>query len=382
MSYAPALASFTRFRVTRRILARLSKLMATPKGKNYLILLLALATMAGGALAWHQYQELIKLRASGLTDSARTDLQKRLWDLEKRKNELEAEIAGLRARGNAAADAADEGDAGSTVAENLPGPARGPGRFDRRNGPANLTTLLENPEFNKLWTDQQKARINSTYGALFKSLNLTPEQTAQFQNLLAERQMSMLDVLSAAHAEGVTGRDQITSLVQQAGSAIDSQIQSLLGPDGYSQYNNYLQTMPQRNQVNQLQTLLVTSGGTPLQDYQTQQLAQILAQNSAGSNGGQRGGGGFLGAMGGMGGLFATPVSGPTITSGAVTQAASVLTPAQLQVLQQMQQQQAAQQQINRMLRQSFNGAQGGGTPGTATKTTGGSGQPSTPPKG
>jgi hypothetical protein len=140
--------------------------------------------------------------------------------------------------------------------------------------------------------------------------------------------------------------------------------------------------MPQRNQVNQLQTLLVTSGGTPLQDYQTQQLAQILAQNSAGSNGGQRGGGGFLGAMGGMGGLFATPVSGPTITSGAVTQAASVLTPAQLQVLQQMQQQQAAQQQINRMLRQSFNGAQGGGTPGTATKTTGGSGQPSTPPKG
>ena len=245
--------------------------------------------------------------------------------------------------------------------------------------------MLENPEFNKLWTDQQKARINSTYGALFKSLNLTPEQTAQFQNLLAERQMSVLDVLSAARAEGVTGRDQIGSLMQQAGSAIDSQIQALLGPDGYSQYNNYLQTMPQRNQVNQLQTLLVTSGGTPLQDYQTQQLAQILAQNSAASSSGQRagggGGGGFLGAMGGMGGLFATPVTGPTITTTAVAQAASVLTPAQLQVLQQMQQQQAAQQQITQMLRQSFNGAQGGGTPGTATTTTGGS-SPPTPPKG
>ncbi len=356
--------------------------MAAPKSKNYLILLLALTTVAGGALAWHQYQELIMLRANGLTDSARTDLQKRLWDLEKRKNELEAEIAGLRARGNVA----DEGDAVSTVAENPPGPARGPGRFDRRNGPGNLTTLLENPEFNKLWTDQQKARINSTYGALFKSLNLTPEQTAQFQNLLAERQMSMLDVLSAARAEGVTGRDQIGGLVQQAGSAIDSQIQSLLGPDGYSQYNNYLQTMPQRNQVNQLQTLLVTSGCTPLQDYQTQQLAQILAQNSAAGSNGQRtgvgGGGGFFGAMGAMGGLFATPVTGPTITSTAVGQAASVLTPAQLQVLQQMQQQQAAQQQITQMLRQSFNGAQGGGTPGAATRTTGGSSQPPTPPKG
>lgn len=359
--------------------------MATPKTKNYLILLLALTTIAGGAFAWNQYQELIRLRADSRSDNARTDLQKRLWDLEKRNNELESEIAGLRARGNLAADAADGGDAGSTGAENRPGPARGPGRFNGRNGPANLTTLLQNPEFNKLWTDQQKARINGTYGALFKSLNLTPEQTAQFQNLLVERQMSMLDVLSAASAEGITGRAQIGSLIQQAGSAIDSQIQALLGPDGYSQYTNYQQTMPQRNQVNQLQTLLVTSNGTPLQDYQTQQLTQILAQNSAASSSGQRtggGGGGFYGAMGALGGLFPTPVTGPTITTNAVAQAASVLTPAQLQVLQQMQQQQAAQQQITSMLRQSFNGAQGGSTPGTATTTTGGSSQPPTPPKG
>ena len=349
--------------------------MANTKGKNYLILLLVLTTVTGGALAWHQYQELIKLRANGLTDSARADLQKRLWDLEKRKNELEAEIADLRARGNPA----DEGDAGSTIAENRPGPARGAGRFDRRNGPGNLTTLLENPEFNKLWTDQQKARINSTYGALFKSLNLTPEQTAQFQNLLAEKQMSMLDVLSAARAEGVTGRDQISALVQQSGSAIDNQIQALLGPDGYSQYANYQQTLPQRNQVGQLQTLLVTSGGTPLQDYQTQQLTQILAQNGTGSTGGQRGGGGFMGAMGG---LFPTPVTGPPISTTAVTQAASVLTPVQLQTLQQMQQQQAAQQQIFQMMRQSFNGTQGGGAPGTSTTTPGGSSRPPTPPKG
>jgi hypothetical protein len=349
--------------------------MANTKGKNYLILLLALTTVAGGALAWHQYQELIKLRANGLTDSAHADLQKRLWDLEKRKNELEAEIADLRARGNPA----DEGDGGSAVADNRPGPARGAGRFDRRNGPGNLTTLLENPEFNKLWTDQQKARINGTYSPLFKSLNLTPEQTAQFQNLLAEKQMSMLDVLSAARAEGVTGRDQIAALVQQSGSAIDSQIQAQLGPDGYSQYANYQQTLPQRNQVGQLQTLLVTSGGTPLQDYQTQQLTQILAQNGTGSTGGQRGGGGFLGAIGG---LFPTPVTGPTITTTAVTQAATVLTPVQLQTLQQMQQQQAAQQQIFQMMRQNFNGAQGGGTTGTATTTPGGSSRPPTPPKG
>ena len=343
--------------------------MANPKINNYIIILLALAAVAGGALAWNEYRELLKVRAASFSESERADLQKRLWDLEKRKHELEAEVADLRSRESLAVDAADDGR--SPGAENPPGPARGPGRFNRRNGPANLSVLLQqNPEFNKLWTDQQKARINSAYGALFKNLNLTPEQASQFQNLLVEKQMSMLDVLSAASSEGVMGRAQIGSLVQQASAQIDSQIQNLLGPDGYSQYSNYQQSLPQRNQVNQLQTLLVTSGATPLQDYQVQQLTDILAQNSAAGGGGPRmgGGGGFYGIMGSV---FAAPlVTGPTISPQSVTQATSVLSPAQLQVLQQMQQQQAAQQQIMSTLRQSFSGSQGG-----MTATSGGSSQ-------
>ncbi len=34
--------------------------------KNYVIALLALTTLTGGAVAWNQYQELIKLRAAAL----------------------------------------------------------------------------------------------------------------------------------------------------------------------------------------------------------------------------------------------------------------------------------------------------------------------------
>ena len=51
--------------------------MVNPKYKNYLIILLGLTTIAGGAFAWSQYQELIRLRADSLSDSARADLQKR-----------------------------------------------------------------------------------------------------------------------------------------------------------------------------------------------------------------------------------------------------------------------------------------------------------------
>lgn len=344
--------------------------MFSPRAKNYFILALALTTMAGAVLAWSQYLELIKLRAGGLDDSARADLQKRLWDLEKRNNELLAENANLRARKTAGAadDARPDGTAD-------PQEARGPGRFNRRNGFNNISALLDNPEFNKLWTQEQKDRVKLAYAGLFKHLNLTPDQADKLDSLLVERQMSAMDVLSAARTEGVTGRDQIGALLQQASSQIDSQIQSLLGPDGYAQYTNYQQTAPQRNQVNELQTRLAAAGVPQLQDFQTDQLTQVLAQNSQPGGGGQRGGGSF-GAMGGiMGGIFGTTVTGPTITPAAVTQAGSVLTADQLQALQQMQQEQAAQQQIMSLLRQSFSGS-----PGQGAGAASGSQSTTTPP--
>jgi len=349
--------------------------MPSPRFKTYSIIALALTTCAGAALAWNLYLQVIKLRAAALDDPAKADLQKRLWDLEKRNKDLEAQLA--RRRGTPGSDAADAAADGAGPAE--AGRPAG-GRFNRRGGFANLSTLLDNPEFNKLWTQQQKDRVKLAYADLFKQLKLSPDQADKLNNLLVERQESILDVLAAARAQGVTGRDQIGSLIQQANASVDSQIQSLLGPDGYAQYNNYLQTAPQRNQVNELQTRLAAAGVPQLQDYQTQQLTQILAQNSAstggGNGGGPRGGGGGFGAMGGlMGGMFGNNVTGPAISETAVTQAGTVLTGDQMQALQQMQQEQAAQQQLMSLLRQTYmNGGQGrqsgpapAGTSGAAT---------------
>ncbi len=340
--------------------------MASSRTKNCLIALFALTTVAGGLLAWVQYQQLIKLRAASLDDNARTDLQKRLWDLEKRKNELEAEVASLRARRNGSEVTAQDDPA----ADDNGGPRRrpGPGGFGRRGGLNNLSVLLDNPNFNKLWTQQQKDRIKIAYAGLFKNLNLTPDQQDKLDSLLVERQMSLMDVLAAARSQGISGRDQIGALMQQANSQIDSQIQSLLGPDGYSQYTNYLQTQPQRNQVSELQTRLAAAGVQPLQDYQAEQLTQILAQNGASNDGGNGFRGGMFAAMGGLGGMFGANVTGPTITGNAVTQATSVLTGDQLQTLQQMQQDQATQRQIMDALRQSFRG-NAAPTAGAATPT-------------
>jgi hypothetical protein len=345
--------------------------------KNYLIVFLALTTLAGGALAWNQYRDAVKLRGQLLGGNGRADLEKRLRDLQKRRNELEAELAGNRSRRGGL-----PGSRGATAAAPAGEPDLEAARGGRGSRGAFLSNLMDNPEFSRLFADQQKSRVRSAFGPLCKRLNLTPEQTAQFQSLLAERQMTMMDALSAARAEGVQGRDAIGGVMQQATSQVDSQIQALLGPDGFAQYQDYVRTEPQRNQVNQLQTALVTTGNPPLQDFQVQQLTQILAQNSAANTGDGAPRGDVFFATGG--GPSGSAVSGSTITPEAVAQAATVLTPVQQQALQQMQQEQATQRQIFSLMRQSF-GAPGSAVarPVTATGSSGGSPPPPDgPPSG
>jgi hypothetical protein len=340
--------------------------MANPRIKNYLIILLAVTTVAGGALAWNQYRELVRWRAASLSDSARADLQKRLWDLEKRKNELEAEVADLRARGGTAGDAGGESDA--VAGEDAQGPGRpGPGRFNRRNGFTNLATLLDNPEFNKLWTAQQKVGLDARYAALFKNLNLSPADLDKFKSLLVEKQNALMDVMAAARDQGLNPRNpadrtQIAGLVQAAQAQVDSSIRQTLGDTQFTQYQNYEQTLPQRNVVNQLaQTLSYT--GAPLQAYQIDQLVNILAANAPALS---QGAGGRMGLAGSMaaGNLFSR--GDAPITDAAVAQAQSVLTASQLAALQQLQTQQQAQRQMGQMMRQilSNGGAQPPRPPG------------------
>ena len=335
------------------------------KHRTYLIILLAVTNLAGGLLAWSAYREASRLRASVLVgESARADLQKRLWASEKRKNELAAEIAGLRARGTheSVANADDPGPDGP--------PIGGPGRFDRRSRMNNLATLFDNPEFSKLWNSEQKMALDSRFSALFKALNLNPADLDKFKNLLVEKQAAVTDVMSAAREQGLDPRSpddraQIATLLKNAQAQVDATIQQTLGAAQYAQYQNYEQTLPQRAVVTQLaQSLSYT--GSPLQDSQTEALVNILAANAPAQNQNAGGLGGLFAGMGGAGGPFGGRTS--PITDAAIAQAQSVLTDTQVTALQQLQAQQQAQRQIAQMMRQSM--APGGASPSSGGTTT------------
>lgn len=262
-----------------------------------------------------------------------------------------------------------------------------------------MRDLMSKPEVQALLSQQQKAAIEARYGALFRNLNLPPDQAAKLTALLAERGTTVQDVMSAAREQGIDPRENpagFRKLVADAQNQINDSIKATIGDQGFAQLTNYEQTMPQRQLVNDLQQRLSYSS-TPLTTTQAEQLVQILATNApprqTSSSGNVMSGppegsvtfrtvgpigpppGGFGGRGGPDMGVVVNAVAGPSagllmgaldgarmggaqVTSNAVAQAQSVLSPPQVAALQQVQQQQQAQQQLRDMVSETMKATQ------------------------
>ncbi len=324
--------------------------------KNLLIALLSLAVIALAALSWQQYRDLIALRAQ-VADDDTAALRAQLAKARRTIGELQDRLLAMRGRragGPAEGEAEADGENAGPTTEGRRG-----GRFGA------FASMASNPEFQKLMAIQAKGRIQQTYGALFKALNLTPEQLAQFQGLLADKAQALVDVMQAAREQGINPRedpDGFKTLMGQAVAQSDAAIQAELGDAGFAQYQQYQQTLPERNTVNSLQQALSYSN-TPLTEDQSNQLIAALSQTqpqrpgngTSGTTNGGDGGPGIMSLMNGGGTA--------KVTDAGLTQAQGILSGPQLTALQQIQQQQQAQQQMQQMMRQAYQGGSGAGAP-------------------
>jgi len=338
------------------------------------LLVVVFALLAGTSIfyAFQQGKSLAAARQSAAAlEKERNELRQKLWDSQKRISALEAQDRPSR---NAGPEREGDGPPLNTEAGLMEAALRaagegGPGGFGR------LMAMMDNPEFQKLVAAQQKGALDSRYAALFRSLNLSPQQLEQFKNLLVEKRTAIADVMSAARSQGLNGRenrDELRALVQDAQAEVDANIRSTIGEAAFAQYQNFEQTQAQRNVVSQLEQRLSYSG-TPLTPQQSEELVQVLAANHAEQGNVPRAGGvrtpaGRIG-FGGSGGA--------TITDAAIAQATAVLAPTQVQALQSLQQEQQAQAQLAQMLREQMRNR--GGRTGTGAGTTP---QAVTPPKG
>ena len=143
----------------------------------------------------------------------------------------------------------------------------------------------------------------------------------------------------------------------QAVAQTDASIEQTLGEAGFQQYQQYQQSLPERNTVNSLQQQLSYTQ-TPLTDDEASQMVSLLQNTQP-----ERTGNGTAGTTnGGTPGpsLMSLLNGGGTakVTDDTISQASGVLSAPQIAVLQQIQQQQQAQQQMQQLMRAAN---QGGG---------------------
>jgi len=339
--------------------------LLTLKPRLWLILLLSLAVAGTSVLAWRQWAELVTLRAITLGGDERVAWQVRLDELKKRNYQLQAELAAIRRTAGGDVDAAERlateakdatGAGGVKTADAVLLAASAAAQSKKDDDLELLAALANLPEFQKLLALQQGGKIDEKYAALFKKLHLSPEELARMQTLLGEKQSAIADVALAVRDQGLTGQaasDVARQLLKQSQLDLNNSIKNLLGPQRYGQYQNYENTAPQRQTVDQLaQRLSYTS--TPLTAKQSDQLVQALAAkprvDPANPSASQP-----LASIrplpASMTNLGIASANLTPIPASAVAAAQTFLSAPQLTALQRMQQEQQAQQILGNLIR-------------------------------
>ena len=315
------------------------------RSRTPLTVVLVLAVVGALALAWRQHSALVQTRI----------------ELGRAREQVAALQHNDAAPAPAPAVASTTGPAVAASAPERPaGPEDGtpmgrPGRFARA-----MADLSSDPEIAPLLLNQRKRAVATRYAALLARLGLPPAQTEQLKTLLAEKQLSRSDAQMMARTQGL-GREEAQRMALQADAESDAAIKALLGEAGFNQLQDFDRTYAQRATVGSLAERL-SYAGAPLPTAQQEQLIQILAANATPAHGGRGGegpfgGGGPGGHPGGSGPFLGRDISEADTEAylaakaasdaTALQQASSILTPAQVAMLQQMQQEENEQLKLS-----------------------------------
>jgi len=135
---------------------------------------------------------------------------------------------------------------------------------------------------------QQEVRLKNLHawlelrnGSFYRKLGLAPDQVDKFERLSIAHWMRMQDIVEGARDQGVSGSDSVVGLLQgQENAQFEKEEASLLGEEAYQQLREYDRTLEARTLVSGVAgNVYYTS--SPLTAEQGDQLAQILAKNSA-----------------------------------------------------------------------------------------------------
>jgi RNA polymerase sigma factor (sigma-70 family) len=105
-----------------------------------------------------------------------------------------------------------------------------------------VSKLTANPETRKAMRAQQKIAMSRVYSDLAKSLKFTPEQTGQFNDLLADHVMDNVDLITQALHDDKSPAE-VGQIFFASDTAFQGKLQALLGGDALTQYQDYTKNL-------------------------------------------------------------------------------------------------------------------------------------------
>lgn len=240
--------------------------------KNLLIAVLAIASIALGAVYLHQQRQLAQ------TETQLAGVQNQLREKSRADEEiLRAERRAKILQNVLTETAAAAGEQSKQVAQLQKSLAAT--KTNANTG--GLAAMFKDPKMKELIKSSQKAfvgpMLDKQYAALFQQLNLTPDQTAGLKDLLQKKMSVGMDA-GMSMLDGSLDAGQRADLAKQMKSETDdydAQIKQFLGDDNYPAFQNYEKTIPDRMTVSQFNDQLAGSA-TALNADQQQQLIQAM----------------------------------------------------------------------------------------------------------
>jgi RNA polymerase sigma factor (sigma-70 family) len=147
----------------------------------------------------------------------------------------------------------------------------------KTNGPSALSGLTANPEMRKAIRDQQKAGMGMIYKEFAKRANLSPELANQINDLLADHVMANVDEITSGLRDAKT-REEMDKIFTQQEKNLQDTLQSVLGPDGFAQYQDYTRNLASFLTAEQFKPML--SGDDAKKDEEAKQLYQLMQQET------------------------------------------------------------------------------------------------------
>ena len=124
--------------------------------------------------------------------------------------------------------------------------------------------------------EQQRLILDQLYSPLLKQLNLTPEETEKFKEMMAENALKSASAATSLF-DGSTNRTERIASLSDAQKEFTQQLKDFLGEDRYKQYEEYQETAGERMQLNQLKQQLA-GGDDAITDQQMEQLLGFMRE--------------------------------------------------------------------------------------------------------